>query len=211
MHITCISDTHGLHRQLKLAPGDLLIHAGDISEYGTEEEIFDFTRWFSRQHFTNKIFIGGNHDLFLETISVKAFRKLIGNDIIYLQNSVVTIEGLKIYGSPVNQSVMGMAFGKSKGAEIRREWRKIPAAVDILITHEAPLSILDNGKGCPDLKIRSEVIKPKLHVFGHVHDINGVIQQGDTLYVNAALCGNQDVLQMRPKITNKPVIVDLLR
>ena len=211
MHITCISDTHGLHRQLKLVPGDLLIHAGDISEYGTEDEIFDFTQWFAKQPFTYKIFIAGNHDLFLETIRIKAFQKLIGNDIIYLQNSEVKIEGLKIYGSPFNLSVIGMAFGKNKGAEIRKAWRKIPADVDILITHEAPLNILDNGNGCPDLKLRSEIIKPKLHVFGHVHDVSGVIQQGDTRYVNAALCGNQDILQMRPKMTHKPIFVELLK
>jgi len=89
MRITCISDTHGLHSQLKFVPGDLLIHAGDISEYGTEDEIFDFTQWFAKQPFTYKIFIAGNHDLFLETIPLKTFRELIGNELIYLQNSEV--------------------------------------------------------------------------------------------------------------------------
>jgi len=102
MLITCISDTHGLHRQLKLVSGDLLIHAGDVSEYGTEDEIFDFTRWFAKQPFAYKIFIAGNHDLYMEALSAKAFRKLIGNKLIYLQNNSITIDGLKIYGTPVN-------------------------------------------------------------------------------------------------------------
>lgn len=119
-----------------------------------------------------------------------------GNEIIYLYNNSVTIKRLKIYGTPVNHSVMGMAFGKSSRAEIKKEWRKIPSDVDILITHEAPFNTLDNGNGCPDLKLRSEAIKPKLHVFGHVHNLNGVIQQGETRYVNAALCGIQDIMQI---------------
>ncbi len=211
MRITFISDTHGLHRQVKLAAGDLLIHAGDVSEYGTEDEIFDFTSWFAKQPFTYKIFIAGNHDFYLETLPVKAFQKLFGNEIIYLQNNSVTIEGLMIYGTPVNQSVMGMAFGQSKGAEIRKEWCKIPSDVDILITHEAPYNTLDNGNGCPDLKMMSEAIIPKLHVFGHVHGVNGVIQQGETRYVNAALCGIQDIMQMKPKITHQPIVLEIVK
>lgn len=66
MEITFISDTHGLHDELKLTHGEALIHCGDITEYGTEEEVVDFLSWFSKQPFRHKIFIAGNHDLFLE-------------------------------------------------------------------------------------------------------------------------------------------------
>lgn len=104
-----------------------------------------------------------------------------------------------------------MAFGKSKGTEIRKEWLKIPNDVDILITHEAPFNTLDNGNGCPDLKMRSEAIKPKLHIIGHIHDVNGVIQQGETRYVNAALCGIQDIMQMKPKIIHQPIVMEWLK
>ena len=42
MDITFISDTHGLHDRLKLKSGTVLVHAGDITEYGTEEEGIEF-------------------------------------------------------------------------------------------------------------------------------------------------------------------------
>ena len=57
-----------MHRELSLAvgSGDLIIHAGDITEYGTAEELEDFTDWFSGLPFKTKVFIAGNHDLVLE-------------------------------------------------------------------------------------------------------------------------------------------------
>ena len=64
MNLTIIADTHGLHDEIKLKPGTMLIHAGDITEYGTEDEVVDFLKWFSKQPFQYKIFIAGNHDLF---------------------------------------------------------------------------------------------------------------------------------------------------
>ena len=36
MDLTIIADTHGLHHEIKLQKGTILIHAGDITEYGTE-------------------------------------------------------------------------------------------------------------------------------------------------------------------------------
>jgi hypothetical protein len=45
MDITFISDAHGVHDVLKLLEGNVLIHAGDITEYGTEEEVVDFLHW----------------------------------------------------------------------------------------------------------------------------------------------------------------------
>ena len=44
MEITFISDTHGLHEKLNLSQGTILIHAGDITEYGTEDEVLDFVQ-----------------------------------------------------------------------------------------------------------------------------------------------------------------------
>lgn len=86
MDITFISDTHGIHDELKLQEGKVLIDAGDITEYGTEEEVTDFLKWFSKQPFTYKIFIAGNHDLFLQECSLSKRNKLIPLGIIYLQN-----------------------------------------------------------------------------------------------------------------------------
>jgi hypothetical protein len=42
-----ISDTHGMHAGLELPPGDVLLHAGDISRMGKEKEIISFLEWFA--------------------------------------------------------------------------------------------------------------------------------------------------------------------
>ncbi|HEX4610676.1 MAG TPA: hypothetical protein VH092_20970 [Urbifossiella sp.] len=45
MRIVCVSDTHGWHRDLVMPPGDLLIHAGDITRKGELETLEDFNDW----------------------------------------------------------------------------------------------------------------------------------------------------------------------
>jgi len=167
MDITFISDTHGLHHRLKLTSGTALIHTGDITEYGSEDEVSDFLYWFSKQPFTYKIFIAGNHDLFLEACSPAKRKKLIPSDIIYLQNSGIEIGDLRIWGSPVTPYFLGMAFNARKGTEIKKVWNKIPIDTNILVTHGPPLGILDNGVGDEDLLREVKEIKPVVHCFGY--------------------------------------------
>jgi predicted phosphohydrolase len=127
-----------LHDRIKLNAGTVLIHAGDVTEYGSEEEVVDFLFWFSRQPFAYKIFIGGNHDLFLETSTPAQRKKLIPSNVIYLQNSGIEIDGLMFWGSPVTPYFLGMAFNAREGKERRKVWNKIPHNTDILITHGPP-------------------------------------------------------------------------
>lgn len=194
MEITFISDTHGLHDELKPMGGDLLIHAGDITEYGTEEEVEDFLKWFSVQPFKYKIFIAGNHDLFFEDCTSSKRKKITPAGIIYLQNSGVEIEGLKIWGSPVTPYFLGMAFNAREGKEIKKVWNKIPDGTNILITHGPPKGILDNGIGSEELLERINNIKPFIHVFGHVHEFNGIENRNETTFINAALVNNLETL-----------------
>lgn len=42
-----LSDIHGQHRRLsKLPDADVIIHSGDFTMAGTEQEVFDFINWF---------------------------------------------------------------------------------------------------------------------------------------------------------------------
>lgn len=41
----CHQDTHNDHRDLQLPTGDVLIHAGDFTQYGKEEHARDFNAW----------------------------------------------------------------------------------------------------------------------------------------------------------------------
>lgn len=47
MRILHLSDTHGLHHQIKDLPeADVIIHSGDISHNGDESEVLDFLNWY---------------------------------------------------------------------------------------------------------------------------------------------------------------------
>ena len=151
MNLTLISDTHGAHHDLNLHQGEVLIHAGDITEYGTEEEVIDFLRWFAKQQFEHKIFIAGNHDVLLGERTTAKLKNIIPDEIVYLQNSAIEIDRLIIYGSPVTPYFLGMAFNKRRGNDIKKVWNKIYDKTDILITHGPPIGILDNKMGCDEL------------------------------------------------------------
>lgn len=208
MEITIISDTHGLHEELSLKKGDLLIHAGDITEYGTKEETSDFLNWFTGQPFTHKIFIAGNHDLFFEESSEATIKELIPKNIIYLQNTGIEVNGLKIWGSPVTPHFLGMAFNEKEG--IKKVWNKIPASTDILITHGPPNGIMDEGIGCIELLNRVKKIKPLLHCYGHAHGVSGCETIGNVNFINSALVNTLDPLKNELyKINAKPIIFEI--
>ena len=66
MKILHLSDTHGLHHQIKDLPeADVIIHSGDISHNGDENEVLDFLNWYNDLPYRHKIFITGNYDLCL--------------------------------------------------------------------------------------------------------------------------------------------------
>lgn len=207
MDITFISDTHDLHKRLKLNPGTVLIHAGDITEYGSEEEVEDFLFWFSKQPFAYKIFIAGNHDLFLDECTIAKRKKLIPPEVIYLQNSGIEISGLKVWGSPVTPYFLGMAFNARQGSEIKKVWNKIPANTDILITHGPPIKILDHGVGDNELLLHVNKIRPAVHCFGHAHGQNGIEAIDGTVFINASIVNVLDPLKSTEyKIVGEPII-----
>lgn len=207
MELTFIADTHGLHERLKLNKGTVLIHAGDITEYGSEEEVKEFLVWFSKQPFRYKIFIAGNHDLFLETSSSKKRKKLIPSNVIYLQNNGIEMDGFRIWGSPVTPYFLGMAFNARPGTEIKKVWNKIPSDTNILITHGPPIGIRDNGIGDEQLLQRTNKIKPLIHCFGHAHGQNGFETINGTTFINASMVNSLDPLMNTEYwIIGKPTI-----
>ena len=202
MKFVAISDTHGKHQKLSLPEGDVLIHAGDFSSMGKEYEIKDFLDWFSKTDFTYKILIAGNHDFFFEKISHNpAFlEEFIPSNVIYLNDSEVEIEKVKIWGSPIQPWFYNWAFNRYRGEDIRRHWNKIPADTDILITHGPVFGILDKttrneSVGCEDLLQKVEEIKPKYHICGHIHEAYGYIKQGDTTFINASVLDENYILK----------------
>ncbi|EPE07809.1 ser thr protein phosphatase [Ophiostoma piceae UAMH 11346] len=63
--IVCISDTH--NSTVKLPKGDVLIHAGDLTNQGTETELARAVAWLEKADFECKIVVAGNHDVTLDS------------------------------------------------------------------------------------------------------------------------------------------------
>jgi len=191
MRIILIADTHGLHRQLAVPGGDLLIHAGDFTMFSKPPLIIsDFNGWLGSLPHRHKVIIPGNHEFTLED---PHDRGEITNAIL-LVDSAVEIEGMRIWGSPTTP-LYGGAFGMSMAADRKRHWAQIPDGLDILVTHGPPLGILDHGpgserrEGCPELLEAVLQSRPRLHVFGHVHAGYGMLRMADTIFANASVVG----------------------
>ena len=196
MKIIHLSDTHGKRHSLKDLPkADIIVHSGDISEDGTESEVLDFLHWFCALDYRYKIFVAGNHDICLENVQEIE----LPPNCYYLRNSGIEIEGVKFWGVPYFTS------DESAGNKIQ-QIAEIPMNTDILITHRPPYGILDfddgHNFGCVDLLQDVLKIRPKYHLFGHVHAGYGIEKSQYTTFVNASLV-------RKNKIANEPFWLEM--
>jgi len=197
---------------INLPKGDVLIHCGDFTVAGTVSEVRQFNRELLQQadKFKHIIIIAGNHDLLFEHQPQLA-RSLLASEFNYLQDSFCVIDKIKFYGSPYQPRFFDWAFNLTRGAELAEKWKLIPDDTDILITHGPPFGILDEvqrqyfieNTGCEELIKRVETIKPKLHIFGHIHCGYGTTEKFGVKFVNASNCDES----YEP--TNAPVVIDL--
>lgn len=218
MVITFLSDTHTKHAQITqdLPGGDLLIHAGDLMNSGHYwEEVYPFLDWFNNLgNYDHKVFIAGNHDRLFEDRPEEIKGLLTGyKNIDYLRDESITVGDdermVKIYGSPWQPEFYNWAFNLPRnGEDLREKWFWIPNDTDILITHGPPWGHCDVtpygnlNVGCELLRARVDELKPKIHIFGHVHSGYGYKFHEGTHFINAA------VLSERYQYSNKPITVD---
>jgi Icc-related predicted phosphoesterase len=212
MKITLISDTHNKFKQVTatLPGGDLLLHAGDATSMGYKHELQQFMKWYNNLDYTHKVFIAGNHDWgFQEDPEMTKELLQFYDKITYLQDNTTEIDGVKIYGSPWQPEFYNWAFNLPRmGWELEQKWADIPLDTDILVTHGPAWGHLDTVKGmsvplgCELLTERIKVVKPKIHVCGHIHTGYGYKFDGDTHFFNAA------VLDEQYNFTQKPFTFD---
>ncbi|XP_078331811.1 metallophosphoesterase MPPED2-like isoform X3 [Crassostrea virginica] len=166
IRFVCISDTHGKIEGSgnKLPSGDVLLHAGDFTQRGQMREIEKFNSYLGSLPYKIKVVIAGNHDIsfddsmnelrlngfglqksaiesYLSARGLRSVPELLTNAI-YLQDSSVTICGIKIYGSPWQPVFCDWGFNLSRGEDILEKWQKIPTNTQILITHGPPVGHL---------------------------------------------------------------------
>jgi Icc-related predicted phosphoesterase len=194
LRLVLISDTHGLHDEVDVPGGDILVHAGDFTQVGELGEVKRFNDFLGRLPHAHKIVIAGNHDLCFEREPDQA-RSMITNAI-YLQDQAVEVAGIKFYGSPWQPWFFDWAFNLPRGIELERKWALIPEDTGVLITHGPPHGIGDttyrgDHAGCSDLRERLRAIRPRLHIFGHIHEARGTWEIDGTTFVNASTVGSE--------------------
>ena len=196
MRIVCVSDTHNGLSRVRVPDGDVLPHAGDLTDWGTMAEVGAELTELGRLPHRYKALVAGNHDFFLERCPSLA-RAFFPKGVTYLRDSGASLGGLAVWGSPWQPDLPSWAFHADRDRIIGR-WNLIPDDLDVLVTHVPPRGVLDDGLGCEDLAAFVARRRPRVHVFGHVHGRRGRLERGGVLYVNAACPEGAD-----------PIVVDL--
>ncbi|OJJ47601.1 hypothetical protein ASPZODRAFT_63438 [Penicilliopsis zonata CBS 506.65] len=169
----CVSDTHGYtpsEAGFRLPAGDVLIHAGDLTNQGSESELRKTINWIAQADFEAKIVVAGNHDVTLDPPFYAAhgsgFQYQRPQDpreclqivtktnpsVVYLNHQAVVVRLtresgprtiFKVFGSPFSPSSGTWAFGY-QDSQARELWRQIPHDTDVLVTHTPPHSHCDS-------------------------------------------------------------------
>lgn len=197
MKIIHISDTHGCHRCLSEHPeADIIVHSGDFTMVGSEQEALDFLNWFCDLPYRHKVFICGNHDDCLYGANIDG----LDSNVYYLCNSGIEIEGIKFYGVPM--------FTEDCITDRQSQnYAQIPNNTDVLITHSPAYGILDLADdinyGSEELLQSLARINLRLHMFGHIHRQHGITTMGTTKFSNGA------IMDMHFSTLNLPNIIKL--
>lgn len=205
MRLVLMSDSHTYHQQIEVPDGDIFIHCGDATFNGARKEIVEFNRWLGTLPHTNKLFVAGNHDFLFEEDAEQA--ESLMTNAIYLKDSMVDIQGIKVWGSPWVNKFFDWAFMlPEEGLKVMFD--KIPTGIDVLATHGPPWGILDtvNRGGHAGSKELYKAIRramPKIVCFGHIHEGYGMLEEDDIKYYNCSVnnAGYDPV--------NKPFVIDL--
>lgn len=230
VRFVCVSDTHNSIAQMrhKIPPGDVLIHAGDFTRRGLVAEVVEFDLFMAQLPHRYKLVIAGNHELSFDPATTGYWEDfVVGNfahstpqdkarhakrfltHCTYLEDSQAIVYGIKVYGSPWQPCYHNWAFNLVRGQPLLDFWNRIPDDTDVLVTHTPPvghgdLCIYNRHVGCVELlSVVQRRVRPRYHVFGHIHEAYGVTTDGQTTFINASICD----VKYRP--VNAPVLFDL--
>lgn len=215
MHIVAIADQHGYLPEIPAC--DLLLIAGDIcpiADHSISAQ-YDFLagpfrEWLDRVPARHVIATWGNHD-FIGQESPDLVPKLRWQ---MLLDRATTVDGWRVYGTPWQPEFCDWAFNLTE-AQLARKWELIDPRTEILVCHGPPRGFGDNvpriGRadepvGSPSLLARIEKIRPRLVVFGHIHNGRGSWELPGDPPVTLA---NVAVLDERYHPAYKPVVFDL--
>ncbi|MFP3143428.1 MAG: metallophosphoesterase family protein [Caldisphaera sp.] len=166
IHISDIHCNNEMLNKIKDLNYDILISSGDF-------ECLDSAEIFS--NIKNAIAVTGNLD------DVSIMKHLLKKGIL-LDGKIKEINGFRIAG-------IGGIDPRTNITSLKNEFLKSNLKIDILISHNPPYGILDKTflkirAGLRELKELSDIIKPKLYLFGHIHESPGIEELDKTIYIN---------------------------
>ncbi|KAI8367472.1 Metallo-dependent phosphatase-like protein [Radiomyces spectabilis] len=213
----CMSDTHSkIDFQFVIPDGDVFVHAGDLTRRSSIQEFKETIAWLGALPHRLKIVTGGNHDHILDErfgyIEEKQYvlSRMQQANITYLEHESYLLPpdlgGYKMFVSPYAPIHLGGAF---MPRNLQPYWEKIPSDTQVLVTHTPPYGYQDRiirgnrHVGCPHLRAKIDQIRPKVSIFGHIHESHGVAFSEHTLFVNASACN------ARYRANQPPIVFDL--
>jgi Icc-related predicted phosphoesterase len=229
MKIVVISDTHTKHSKLTIPECDVLVHCGDFTYQGKYWKVKSFYSWLREQPAKHKVVIAGNHEETFDRNHPKynpACKAILADcpdeNIHYLENQALVIEGIRFYGTPWTPAFYDWAFNgvtdadlpftRSGVVSLSEMYNKIPEDTQVLICHGPPYDILDRSErgdertGSVEMrKLTSEkLIQLRLYLCGHIHEARGMeVADGGVTFVNASSLGRDY------QTISQPIIVTL--
>lgn len=200
LNVCAISDLHGYLPEIKEC--DILLICGDIVPLKIQNNIEVsynwfieiFINWCINQSCKKVLFIGGNHDFFLEKL--ETFKKSVGKEILnkicYIPDFtyVFSKNGIEFYIHG-NQNICNLKNWAFYDNNDFKCYENIPERLDILITHDAPtvknlaympMQMIHAGNKL--LFERINKVKPKLCLCGHIHEGEHKLFKESGIYYN---------------------------
>ena len=238
MKIAGVSDLHGY---LPIYPSDwwegirdceILFICGDISPLSIQGSIplceewllEEFRPWANDLPVEKVIFIGGNHDFYLERCKKRdnlfhwfpsqgKITYLYNNKIEYISSQDSKV--YNIYGTPYCHKFGNWAFMR-EDETLKEKFAQIPENLDILITHDPPKlgtvgTILQPNRHNTGIDAGGQVLaeavlekKPKLVLSGHIHSGNHNVEE-----VEGIKLVNCSILDESYRLSYCPIIIEL--
>lgn len=206
VRIVHISDTHNLlqrgRNNIFLPSGDILVHSGNFSNFGSKAEYDQFNDWLGvmKGHYHYRIVCIGARDVKEFGNNWDVMRRLLPNATHVLCHNEAIVLGIRFYAVPwhwahhTNYNVRSGA-----PATTTARFDEIPDGTQVLITHGPAFGALDlpSSTGSKDLADAIRRVKPAVHLHGHVKGTHGVVFSFGNwpLVVNSALTDpNRQVL-----------------
>ena len=228
IRIVVASDTHSRHIDLGVLPhGDLFVHCGDIlmsarlwTDAGQVDKLRAFNAWLGSPAVpcATKVVIMGNHDSVAPKLGKEQLAAVLTNAT-YLENDLLGeggggegkggcltgCSGLRIFATPLSRGRSGNAAYQDDAfaAATEAAAANVAEPVDIFITHGPSQSNITSNSTPGELESWARHLRPRLHLWGHAHELHGVRIDDEVVSVCASIS------DIRYRAEQLAVVVDL--